>query len=230
LDDAHHAALLRLEPGIQSCVSSTEFWLRGGLLNESLAHRLRLLPGARRYSVWEDGQLQAEGALTPQGFLPQGPWQPLSRRVELQLPPVGRPGCPPSKVSLRMVRCGQPAEPTLLIARWDEWRSYAEMAPQPRLHCLAMALADDKRVMLLGAPLPPLKGQRWVVRDGVAAPAGWTWSPAVDPVVIRELLNLMPNDLTLLHVEGGWEQIPADNIVRVTRSAVRNTAEAVHAG
>jgi hypothetical protein len=230
LDDALYAAALRLEPGIQSCTTATELWLRGERLDESLTHRLRLLPGARRYIVWEDGQLQLQGALTPHGYLPAGPWQPLSQQLELQLPLIGRPGVSPAKTLLNMVRCAVVAEPMLLITSWDEFQPYAEIAPQLRLHCLVMALASDNRVALFGSPLPPLKGQRFVVRDGVAAPAGWTWSPAVDPDVVRELLGIEARDLALLHIDGNWEHIPASSLVRVTRSAVRNTSEALHAG
>jgi hypothetical protein len=129
-----------------------------------------------------------------------------------------------------MIRTREPEEPSLLITRWQHWHEYALTAPQVRLERLAMALADDGRVLLLGTPLPPLPGEQWVVRAGVAAPAGWIWSPAVDPAVIRELLELPPHDLALLHTGGNWELVAAGNLVRVTRSAARNTAEALHAG
>lgn len=227
LQDARHASALRLCPGVEVCVTDAGVWLRGDGSDEALHHRLRLLPGARRFVVLPDLQLQAVGTLAPKGYLPAGPWQPLRDWSQPQPPAIGQPGATPSTVQLRLVRCHEPAEPTLLLASWKDWSQYATTAPQVRLQCLAFALADDHRLLLRGSPLPPLKGERWVERAGIAVPAGWTWSPAVDALVVRQLLELEAHDLAVLHAGGVWERVAAGDFVRATRSAARNTAEQI---
>jgi hypothetical protein len=226
-EDAGCAASLRLEPGIEVCEAEDAIWLRGRDLGEKLAHQLRLLPGARRYAVWDDGQLQAVGTTAPKGHLPQGPWLAINRWLQLELPRAGWPSVAPATVRLSVVRSSDAHDATLLITTLDAWLAYGSTAPQLRLERLAFAMNDAGRVVVLGSPLPPLRGQRWVDRDGIATPAGWTWEPAVDPDVLRDLFALEPNDLALLHTDGTWEHILADNLVRATRSAIRQTAEQV---
>jgi hypothetical protein len=229
-DDARHANVLRLT-GVEVCAVQDGVWLRGDRSDEALQDRLCLLPGAHRFAVLPDGQLQAVGTIAPKGHLPEGPWQPIARWSPLAVPAIGRPASTPARLVLRMVRDFEPLEPSLLITTWDAWSAYAATAPQVRLECLAFALADDGRVLLRGSPLPPLRGERWVERGGITTPAGWTWSPGVEPLVLSSLLDLDSDDLALLHTDGSWERLAASDFVRATRSAVRNTAEQCeHAG
>jgi hypothetical protein len=87
-------------------------------------------------------------------------------------------------------------------------------------------VADDRgRVIVRGAPLPPLPGVRLVEQDGIAVPAGWTWYPAIDAVVVRELLSLKSEDSARWNTAEGWQRISASDWVQTTRSAVRLTRE-----
>jgi len=85
-------------------------------------------------------------------------------------------------------------------------------------------------VVIRGTPLPPLAGARFVDRGGVAVPAGWTWSPAVDAPTLRRLLQLEKGDLTLWTLDGPWQRIAADDFARAGRSAIRATAEGLADG
>ena len=98
-------------------------------------------------------------------------------------------------------------------------------APQVRLDRWRFAVAADGRVAVHGQPLPPLPGRRWVEQEGIAVPAGWTWTPAVEAALLRQVFGLAEGDVALWDVDGAWERIAADEFVRATRAAVRATVK-----
>ena len=118
-------------------------------------------------------------------------------------------------------------EASLLLVRFDLWAAYAVEAPQIRLDRWRFAVAADGRAAVNGRPLPPLPGRRWVEREGIAVPAGWTWTPAVEVAILRELFGLAEGDVALWHEDGAWERIAAGEFVRATRVAVRETGKNV---
>ncbi len=232
--DAAAAGRLRQVAGVEICELSEALWLRGPQSGEDLHWQLAAVAGARRFSVLSDGQLLPVGTRVPQGWLPQGPWTELLRWMGLESPPAVLAGRGNETVSLALVRSDSTAEASLLLTRWDLWAAYALEAPQVRLDRWRFAVAADSRVAVhvqpqssqvanLSYALPPLPGQRWVEHDGVAVPAGWAWAPAVEAALVRQAFGLAPGDVALWHADGAWERIVADEFVRATRAAVRET-------
>ena len=229
-DNATAAGRLRQVARIEVCELSDFIWLRGGSLDERLDVALRALPGARRFEVLNDDQLQRLGARVPDGCLPEGPWQPIADWIEFELPIAALSRQPDDRVPLTTVRSTSIEEPAVLLTTFDGWRDYAVTAPQVRLDRWYFAASADGRTIIRGRPVPSIPGERFVERDGIAIPVGWSSSPPVDAAVIRQLLELEADGLALLHRDGSWERILADNFVRATRSAVRKTAEAMANG
>lgn len=219
--------LLRLSPRVEVCAQddSDQVWLRGPALDDGLELQLRQLAGAQRFTVLPDGQLVPAGAVVPLGQLPGGLWQPLADWLQPILPALGWPGLPAQPVEWKLVRTTVFAEPSAVLVSLSPWREYAAIAPQVRLDRWTFAADAAGRVLVRGAPLPPLPGLQFVDLAGLLVPAGWMWSPAVEPDVVRELLQLRSDDDALFHSDGTWEQIRAGDWVRATRSAARATTE-----
>jgi len=207
------------------CEREERVWLRGRVagdgIDETTDLALRTLPGVRRYDVLPDGQLLPLGKTVPKGYLPKGTWVNLRKWMTIRLPTAGFSGAVSERVGLKLVRCHVPAEANVLLTTSTAWEEYASSAPQVRLDRLAFAVADDSRVVVRGTPLPPIRGIRFVQRNALAVPAGWTWTPAVDADVVSELLELERDDLALMHADGSWDCIRGDEFVRASRSAVR---------
>jgi hypothetical protein len=165
------------------------------------------------------------GARVPQGWLPQGPWTAIGRWMGFELPPALLAGRGDATVSPALVRSDRMREASLLLARFDLWAAYAIEAPQIRLDRWRFAVAADGRVAIHGRPLPPLPGQRWVEQEGIAVPAGWTWTPAIEAALLRQVFGLAEGDVALWHADGAWERIAAEEFVRATRVAVRETTK-----
>ncbi len=128
-------------------------------------------------------------------------------------------------VPFAVVPGGEVREPALLETALEQLAAYAQTAPQWRLDRWSFAAAQGGRALVRGLPLPPLPGVRFVEAGGVYLPAGCAWSPAVEPAIVRQLLQLAQGDSAILHPSGSWDRIAADDWVRASRSAFRRTRE-----
>jgi hypothetical protein len=80
-------------------------------------------------------------------------------------------------------------------------------------------------VLVKGTPLPPLPGQRFVLYQGVAVPAGFAWQPAVSAEVVIQRFNVSGDALVLWNADDTITRLHQEQLIPVTRSAVRKTAE-----
>ncbi len=224
------AGSLRLLPGIEVCASAECVWLRGRQWEKDLDRRLRGLPGAQRFAVLADGQLLAAGRRVPQGRIPDGPWSPLVRWLDVEAPEACRAAQLPQPIPLELRRSAHMGEPSVLLTSMECWATCAEECPQVRLDRWRFAVSGDGRVAIEGRPLPSLPGGRFVDYDGIAVAAGWFWTPAVEPAVVRERFGLEVADRAVWHADGTWERIAAGHFVRATRAAIRASAEGLPHG
>jgi hypothetical protein len=140
---------------------------------------------------------------------------------------MSNPFSRPAGVPLGLVPSGEVREPALLETSLEQLADYCHTAPQWRLDRWSFALAADGRVLLRGTPLPPLPGTFWVQSGSICAAAGCTWSPAVEPGIVSQLLQLNPVELALLRDDGSWDRVAEEDWVRVSRSAIRRTQESL---
>lgn len=215
------AGQLRTTPGIAVFQDGAHLWLRGTELSKDLDRQLRCLPGARRHAVLPDGQLREVGHRLPRGRLPDGPWVALAEWLSVALPHGALGGVCDDRVRLALVRSPRPEAANLLLLDVSCFAAYAATAPQVRLDRWTLAASSAGRVAVRGVPLPPLPGEQFVEREGLAVPAGWTWTPPVEAAVLRTVLMLAAGDVALLHADGTWQRIAAQDFVRATRSAAR---------
>jgi hypothetical protein len=130
-------------------------------------------------------------------------------------------------VPLAVVPSGEVRELELLETTLEQLAGYARTAPQWRLDRWSFAATSSGRLLVRGLPLPPLPGVRLGEWDGVCLPAGCAWSPAVEPLVVRQLLRLLPGEMAILRTDGSWDRVSADDWVRASRSAIASTRESL---
>jgi hypothetical protein len=226
-DERHFVGAWRLHEGVDVCELGDDLWLRGPD-SQACNAQLAKLPIGQRFAIRPDGQLVRHGALVPHGHLPRAGWQRLRSWLEVALPTAAVPWPRPSPVSIGVVRDDQERTVNLLITTAAAWAHFAGSAAEVRLANLRFAMAEDGRVAVVGSPLPAMAGDYYCERDGIATPAGWTWSPPVDPIVLSELLRLERGDVALLSLAGDCEVLPADNFVQASRAAARITSLPSH--
>lgn len=214
---------LRFLPSTEALVLEQVIWLRGQELSDADELRLRQVPGADRFQVNSRGELIPAGALLPCGRLPAGNWQPLRDWLKPELPALRIVAGSWPKIPLSLVRDTQLRNVSALLTTIDVWQDYALAAPQVRLNPLQFAMNSQRQVLIVGTPLPPLAGERFWEEQGLFLAAGWTWSPAVDAALVREALQLTPNDVALWHADR-WELLRRSDFVAARRAAVRASA------
>lgn len=213
-------------PGIEALHDAGQTWLRGPEADDVTRQLLTCLPCVGRYDVLATGELRLVGHRVPKGFLPTGTWQPLKQFLTVSLPVPSFAARHHSRIPVRLVPSSETREPNILITDLKSWAAYSQTAPQVRLRHCQFAVAGDGRVLIQGAPLPPLDGIRAVARSGLVVPCGWTWSPEVEAPILAQAWNVPPGDLWLLLLDQPMEQVPANQLVAATRSAIQHTWEA----
>ena len=228
LRDAGAAFPLRLHPAIRAAVVDADLWLRGDELPHDLEIELRKIPRARRFDIGDDDALVPVGARIPTGVLPSvASWQPLASLLSIVPQPAALCGQLDRRASLTLVRTSRQSPATVLLTSLAHWAAYASSAPLVRLRPLRFAASTDGRVVIRGAPLPPLPGVRYVEQEGVATPAGWAFSPPLDVASVRILVRVAGDDLALFAEDASCERIPAEAFVAASRGGARATLDAM---
>ena len=221
-------APLRFLGGAEAMIVDEHIWLRGDQLAEADELRLRQVPGLERFDIRDRGELFRVGSLLPYGQLPSGSWKKLCEFLQPERPPLRIVSGTWPQQTLSLVRDTEQREVSALLTSIKAWEEYALSAPQVRLNPLKFAMNGDGQVLIVGTPLPPLVGERFWEVKGIFVAAGWHWSPAVDAVIVRRVLQLGDDDFGLWHATGRWELIRKDDFVAARRATVRATAAGVH--
>lgn len=223
--DAGALAALRLVPGLEIAPLADAVWLRGPAWNDALAQVLRMVPGLRRFTAQADGQLLAEGARVPGGWLPELRWEPLREWLPVALPTALGAGKMGARAPVRLVRSTAERPANAVLADIRAWLAWAGCAAEIRLRPLRFAAARDGRVWIEGTPPPALAGRHFHLSDGVAVPCGFACAPDPGARVLRRWLALAEGDTAFAHADGRWEILKAEQFVPAMRSAARLTAE-----
>jgi hypothetical protein len=223
--DASSLASLRLVPGIEVALAGSVVWLRGRATDESTSPKLAALPVRKRYEWLEPDLLRQLGHRIPSERLPAASWGPLREWLQVRIPVAALPAGLPATVPLRLIRSTEERQADLLLTTIELFRRFSTDAAQVRLERLRFAASADGRVLVKGTPLPPLPGQRFVLYQGVAVPAGFAWQPAVSAEVVIQRFNVSGDALVLWNADDTITRLHQEQLIPVTRSAVRKTAE-----
>lgn len=231
LTDAASLAPLRLTRGIEVAEQAPFLWVRGDAADEKLERVLRSLPAVDRYELASGNRLRNLESRIPAESLPVLDWRPLNTWLQVRVsagaknqqekrePKESRP------VSLRVIRSTQEHPIDLLMTSVIEWREFAVGAPEIRLRQLRFAVDASGNVVVRGKQLPSLPGRQFVLHGNIAVQAGFAWAPTVSAEVLARRLGLSADGLALLHEDGTFSRIEAEQFVPATRSAVHETAQ-----
>ena len=227
-DDAAVLAALRLTPGLEIAEHGAEIWLRGDATDEKLLRALKAVPALERFEWTSDNQLRPLQSRLPTVTFPKLDWHPIARWSRVELPLAALPSEAPPRTGLRLVRSGQERRPNVLLLDFGVWKTFALQAPELRLRPLKFAVSSRSEAVIWGLPLPALPGRLFVEESGVAVPAGFTWWPQVSSGVLRQMFQAADEALVLWD-EKGVRRLHAEQLIAVSRGAVRATAAAVEA-
>jgi hypothetical protein len=200
---------------IEALEHGTDLWLRG------TGEIPRAVPWREVFEIHGTDTLRRPGHLLSAGCLPSGEWQKLSALLGVERPPLSREGLPPMRATLRLIPTSRARPMAFLATSAESWLAFVTHAPEIRLRSLRFAQTDPGRVFVAGEPLPSISGEYFTATERIAAPAGWTWDPALSALALRAALSLEDGETAILLSEGGLLRIPARAWQRSSRAAVR---------
>lgn len=224
LSAAAQLAMLRTTPGIELAIVGESFWLQGSSLSKELEQRFLCLAGAERFYVLGDRQLVPVQCLIPTAMLPAGPWIKIRDWLTMVKPTPGFTGIVQDRVPLQLVRGSLEFPNTGLLTTLKCFAEYAETASALRLAGCRFVADEQGRVFIMGDPLPSLPGTYYYERERLWIPAGWTWSPALEPALVQQVLKLAKSEHLLWESSLLTQRFDEADFVTATRAAVRTTA------
>lgn len=214
---------VRCLPGLQAAEADGYIWLRGIAIQEQIDLRIKQLPGLHTYTMDGEHNLFPPGGVTPVSKLPSLHWTSLPDFITIKLPVSALPGKISQQHAIRLAPADQSQPGNALLTDLESWKAYGEKAPLVRLQQTRFAVADNNRVLIIGAPLPALPGKEYVLQDTLLLPCGYAFDPPVIGPLVIARLDAAKEALLLFDTDGSWEKIPKEYFVASTRSAIRLT-------
>ena len=214
-------------PKIQIADANREVWLKLNLPDNSEFARVARLP-AIVYRDADEGLIRHGCSVPehPKGMLRDAQWRSLDQiiEVDLPMPRVAQPIAAEPRRALSLVRGGTMSQPDGLLTSVDDLKSWCETAPQSRLRCLRWVVEnDDQRCLILGSPLPPIKGTYLIADGHLLVPGGWTWFPKLNSHTVLGIFDVPPNHWLLWESPKSHSLVSDQDLVVMSRASVRTT-------
>lgn len=194
---------IRTVPGWKAAADDQQIWLRGPVDNGGAQVALNSLPATATYFADDKGRLFPIGKQTPVLTIKELAWQKLTDFLPVSLPVSAMPGTVPATIPVRLSRTGTPQPVKALLTTFSIWKTYVKTAPMIRLQQLRMAVSESQQVIVMGAPLPAIKGETYWEYKNLLVPSGYHF----DPPVLADLITSTENIL-LFYPEGKCIAIP----------------------
>jgi hypothetical protein len=109
-----------------------------------------------------------------------------------------------------------------LLADYEEVKSYILTAPKYRLELLRWVVID-KKVLIIGTPLLPLKGITYWFENDFLIPSGYDFEWNVLAKTLQEKINPFEQNIIFWNKENSYSLIPKNNIKQLSISSFRLT-------
>ena len=226
LDESDAAALgpLRAQPGLQAARLDASIWLLGRIDDGGpLPVAVRRLPARQQYWLREKDLLFLPDALTPERRLPTLDWKPLAAFLPVSLPVSALPAVLTESIRIRLRPSGRAEKSAALLAAWTDWAAYAHTAPATRLRPLRFAANTRQQALVLGEPLPPLRGREYWLQGKLLLPCGFDFEYPVLAELVEAKFLSGPTAYLLFDEHGSWEELMSGDLLPAQRSAIRLT-------
>lgn len=231
IDESARTSLwkLRDQPHLQVATSAGGYWVRSTNPEVNLHELLRrTIPQATLFEMVDGGVdesplLREVSKRLPSEVLPTLTWRAINEFTSLELPVVGYPGGSANSIAIELVPSSEFGPAAAVLCSLGDWCDFVTSQLQVRFQHCKFAVREDGMAFVVGSPVPSLRGIRYRVRNGIAIPAGWRWSPDVSAEVLRLRYGVTMDDLLLLSRNRSAEVINESDFCAATRASVRET-------
>lgn len=221
---------VRCYPGLQLAADGNLLWLRGIPVSGQGTAEIKRLPAKITYLLDEQDRLFLAGASTPVAQLQKLNWLPATQFIPVTLPLSPLPGKTQETYPVRLRKSEHAVESAALLTTLAEWKIFAETAPATRLDRLQFAVSERNEVLIMGQPLPALRGKEYWITDRLLLPAGFEFDPPALLPLVSEKLKPGSQAYLLFTPDGRWQYISVHAFVAAKRSSIRLTEPAAENG
>jgi hypothetical protein len=163
LKNVARAGCLRTVRGTEAAVVGDDVWFRGINLDDVLLPTLLAIADGPVFILVDDGRLTPVRHSVPTARLPLVEFASAAILLNPALPPAKLPQKTPQSTQLKLVRCDSERPAELWCGPTAEFRTWAETAPEIRLHACRYAVRSAADA---GARKSSAATQRAAILDG----------------------------------------------------------------
>ena len=141
----------------------------------------------------------------------------------MEMPVAAFAGKTREKYTAKLVPSNQEQPSIALLTDFDEWKTFVETTSILRLQPLKYAVSNRNQVLIIGQPLPAIKGRSYWQKGQLLIPVGYDFNVSIVGDLLSQQLSPQKTEYILLDEQSNWEKIPVNNLVQVSRSGVRLT-------
>lgn len=225
IKDKATLASIRCVPGLCVAQDDKNIWLRGIDITKDADCLAASLPVKQSFWLDEKKQLFLTGTLVPVALLAEMQWQDLADFIPLEIPVSAMPGKITHILPVHLIPSTTVKESQALVTELSVWKNFAEYASVTRLRLLDFAVSENRSVLIMGIPLPPIPGAEYWKTGNMLLPAGYDFEiPNLDMYISRRI-DPQEKHIIVFNTDGSWQLIEKSFFIRSTRSAVRLTMQ-----
>lgn len=174
--------------------------------------------------VLKENLLFEKDKLLPVKKLPSGLlWTPILRALPVSLPKFNHNffGID-QKIKMVLKPSENVKEAYALLTDYEEAKSYILTAPKYRLEPLRWVVID-KKVLIIGTPLLPLKGDSYWFDNNFLIPSGYDFEWNVLTKILQKQLNPFEENIIFWNKDSSYSSILKNNIKELSISSFRLT-------
>lgn len=198
-------------------------WVKDFSAEQIISTELLQIPYTKLYEL-KNNLLFEKGKLLPVKKLSSGLlWTPILRALPVSLPMFNHNffGID-QKIKMVLKPSENVKEAYALLTDYEEAKSYILTAPKYRLELLRWVVID-KKVLIIGTPLLPLKGITYWFENDFLIPSGYDFEWNVLAKTLQEKINPFEQNIIFWNKENSYSRIPKNNIKQLSISSFRLT-------
>lgn len=208
---------------LKAAFETHTIWIKDFSAEQINSAEVLQIPYTKLYEL-KDNLLFEKGKLLPVKKLPSGLlWTPVLRALPVSLPKFNHNFFGIEKELKTTLKPSEDfKEAYALLVEYDELKTFIESAPKYRLAPLQWVIVD-KKALVLGTPLLPLKGDTYWFDNNFLMPSGYNFEWHALTKTLQEKINPSAESIVLWNRDNTYSKIPIKNIKPLSISSFRLT-------
>lgn len=198
-------------------------WIKDLTNKQIESIEIKSIPYKQIYNIKEN-KLFPLGSNLPSLKAPSLLWTPIEIGLPIKLPkPNHNYFGAQETISINIVQSDKEYEPCAIITTASSLGAYIETAPAIRLKNLTWIILEQSKILILGNPIIPIKGDTYWSTNNFLLPTGHNFESDFLAVVISAKIN-QPNKWIIWNIDSTYFEVPKNIFTPLTISSFRKSS------